>query len=236
MGNTLFLRPLAGVGISLKGSRHQLQTELDTEMLKWLQLLLCLYLAIFEATQELESQPNEQDILENTSPGQSLYETTTKQRRCASFYWIWMRACREPPEMENGQNDTKLLARLKRSLNTSCSHCHMDQILNRWICSRVCQEPEEEKQDDQTDTKLLARLKRSLNASCSDCHNVDQKEDSKLLTRLKRDVELTKEAASTSVMKLFFRLGHDQGDDDITKNRDTDGASSHDKIRWRQFY
>ena len=96
---------------------------------------------------------------------------------------------------------------------------------------RACQEPAE-MEEDQNDTKLLARLKRSLNASCSDCHKVDQKEDSKLLTRLKRDVELTKEAASTSVMKLFSRLGQDQDDDDLTKT----GASSHGKIRWRQFY
>ena len=85
-------------------------------MLKWLQLLLCLYLVIVEATQELESQSNEQDILENTTSRQSLYETPTKQRSCGCFY--------------------------------------------HWICLRVCQEPEEEKQDDQTDTKLLARLKK----------------------------------------------------------------------------
>ena len=156
-------------------------------MLKWLQLLLCLYLVIVEATQELESQPNEQDILENTSPGQ----TSTKQRSCGCFY--------------------------------------------HWICLRVCQEPEEEKQDDQTDTKLLARLKRSLNASCSDCHKVDQKEDSKLLTRLKRDVEQTKEAAWTSVMKLFSRLGQDQDDDETTKTGDTNEASSYGKIKWRHF-
>ena len=127
--------------------------------------------------------------------------------------------------MGNDQNDTKLLARLKRSLA-------VDQILNRWICSRVSQEPKEEKQDEHQDTKLLARLKRSLNASCSDCHKVDQKEDSKLLTRLKRDVELTREAASTSEMKLFSRLGQDQDDDDLTKT----GASSHGKNRWGQFY
>ena len=160
-------------------------------MLKWLQILLCFYVAIVEATQELESQsqPNEQDILENTSPGQ----TSTKQRSCGCFY--------------------------------------------HWICLRVCQEPEEEKQDDQTDTKLLARLKRSLNASCSDCHKVDQKEDSKLLTRLKRDVELiTKDAASTSVMKLFSRLGLGQDDDDVTKTGDTNGASLHGKNKWGQFY
>ena len=192
MENTLFLRPLlAGVEITLKGWRYQLQTELDTKMLKWLQLLLCLYLVIVEATQELESQPNEQDILENTTSRQSLYETPTKQRSCGCFY--------------------------------------------HWICLRVCQEPEEEKQDDQTDTKLLARLKRSLNASCSDCHKVDQKEDSKLLTRLKRDVEQTKEAAWSSVMKLFSRLGQDQDDDETTKTGDTNEASSYGKIKWGHF-